>query len=431
MTFAPYRQIFQNRSFRLFWLGFAFSYLGDALTHVAFTWFVYQLTHSAQALGWLMLCYTGPVVMGGLLAGSLLDRFDRRKVMIVDSVIRGTTIALIPLLYWLGQLQIWQIYAAAAVYGLLMMIVLAGGPALIPMLVQPDELSTANALEMLGFNIGGVLGPVLAGLLISRIGAPNVIVLDVISYFTFALLLSQIHLPVGTPYLQGSDKPASHHSPPTYHLSHAFRLILNQPILRTITLMFLVYNIGSGIIAVWLPILVDRTLGGGAQLYGTLLGLQALAEVISALVVGGADLPFSLGTRICLSQALAGVVLLPLIALPNFWLVAIGFLGYGLFSTPLTIWAQTLRMQIIPEQLRGRTFALLRMLMRSGDPIGGGLGGLLLPLLGLPLMIAGSALLIGLPGLVGLGSKALRLAGVKPCPAPEAEPIFVSTREKG
>lgn len=73
-----------------------------------------------------------------------------------------------------------------------------------------------------------------------------------------------------------------------------------------------------------------------------------------------------------------------------------------------TIWAQTLRMRIIPEALRGRTFALLRTLMQGGNPIGGALGGWLLPLFGVPIMILVSALLVSLPGVVGLGVKALR-----------------------
>src|SRR6059058_1721766 len=109
--FERYRQIFQNRSFRLFWSGFSFSVLGDAMTRVALIWFVYETTESAEALGWLMLWYTGPIVVGGLLAGSLLDRFDRHKVMIADNVVRGAAVALVPLLYAAGRLAVWHVYA--------------------------------------------------------------------------------------------------------------------------------------------------------------------------------------------------------------------------------------------------------------------------------------------------------------------------------
>jgi hypothetical protein len=91
--------------------------------------------------------------------------------------------------------------------------------------------------------------------------------------------------------------------------------------------------------------------------------------------------------------------------------VAASLALFGLFSAPLTIWAQTLRMQIIPEHLRGRSFALLRMLMQSGNPIGGALAGGLLPLVGMMAMIGLSGLLVGTPGLIGYSVKPLSLAG--------------------
>jgi MFS family permease len=144
--FANYRQAFQHRSFRLFWLGFTFSILGDTMTSTALTWFVYETTNSAKALRLLTLFYTGPVIVGGLLAGWLLDRFDRRYVILADNLIRGAAVALSPLLYALGQLALWHIYAVAAIYGGLMMIPLAGGPALIPDLVPERYLDGEPSL---------------------------------------------------------------------------------------------------------------------------------------------------------------------------------------------------------------------------------------------------------------------------------------------
>lgn len=80
-------------------------------------------------------------------------------------------------------------------------------------------------------------------------------------------------------------------------------------------------------------------------------------------------------------------------------------------SAPLTIWAQTLRMQVIPPEMRGRTFALLRTLMQGATPLGGALAGFLLPVLGMQLMIWLSSIVIGAPGLVGMQIKELRQAG--------------------
>jgi MFS family permease len=404
MTFAPYRQIFQHRSFRLFWIGFSFSVLGDSITHVALTWFVYERTRSAGALGWLMLCYTGPVIVGGLLAGALLDRFDRRTVILVDNVVRGSGVALIPLLYALGQLALWHVYAVAALYGFFMMISLAGGPALIPALVRRDQLATANALEMLSFTLGGVIGPVLAGLLIAWVGAPNVVIVDAVSYFTFALLLARIGAP-------GEYREHAPPGRPAYHLGHAAQLLLKNKVLFATTFMFMAFNIGSGFYSVWLPILSDQMLGGGSKLYGILLGALACGEVAGALLTGSRAFQRPLGALICLAQALSGAALGIVLLGPSVWSAAIGLALCGAFGAPLTIWAQTLRMQIIPEQLRGRMFALLRTLMQSGSPLGGALAGLLLPAIGMTAMIALSALVSGVPGLLGYQVGALRRAG--------------------
>jgi MFS family permease len=401
MTYRAYQAIFRSHSFGSFWIGFTLSVVGDSLTRVALAWLVYDLTRSAAALGWLMVCYTGPIVIGGFLAGWLLDRFDRRVVMIADNLIRGGTMALVPILAATGQLALWHMYAAAAVYGFLMMIALAGGPSLIPSLVRPDQLATANALEMLGFTLGGVLGPVIAGLLIAQIGAPNVVLLDVASYFSFALLLARIR---GV----RADSATEQNRANGAGLGGAVRLLITNPILLATTLMFLTFNIGGGMLAVWLPILAVQRLAGGAQLYGFLLGVLAGGEVVGAVLAGSTTARIPLGTRICIAQALSGAALGILLLDQRTWAVVLGLALFGFASAPLTIWAQTLRMRIIPNRLRGRSFALLRMLMQSGNPIGGALAGLLLPLWGISAVVGCSALLAGLPGLLGFGVAPLR-----------------------
>jgi MFS family permease len=397
-----YRQIFQYPSFRYFWIGFSFSVLGDTMTRVALTWFVYETTNSAQALGLLTLFYTGPVILGGLVAGWLLDRFNRQQVMIVDSLLRAFVVLLIPVLHAWGHLALWHIYLVAAVYGLLMMIPLAGGPSLVPALIPRQHLTTANALETLSFTLGGVIGPPLAGFLIAWIGAPNIVIIDAISYLAFAALLT------GVKTLPDDDSPAQPQRQ-SYRLQDAFHLLRHNKILLSTTLMFMTYNLGFGALFVWLPIFSDRILGGGPELYGALLGSIAVGEVLSSFLAGSMALPLSLGILICLTQSLAGVSLILLIWSNHITWAVTGLGLFGFFSAPLTIWAHTLRMQVIPEPLRGRTFALLRMLMQGANPVGGLLAGLLLPVLSISIMMGLSAVLVGLPGLLGYRVKALRL----------------------
>jgi hypothetical protein len=106
-----------------------------------------------------------------------------------------------------------------------------------------------------------------------------------------------------------------------------------------------------------------------------------------------------------MAQMLSGATLGILLLGKQLWWIILGLTLFGFFSAPLTIWAQTLRMQIIPEPLRGRT------LMQSAYPLGGAAAGWLLPLLGIPAMIGLSALLVGAPGLAGYPVRELRQAG--------------------
>ena len=378
------------------------------MTKVALVWFVLQATHSPQAVGILLLCYTGPVVVGGLVAGTLLDRFERQRVMLVDNLIRGVAVGLIPLLHAIGHLSLWHVYAVAAVYGFLFMITLAGSPSLIPSIVAPEQLATANALETLSFTVSGVVGPPVAGILLAWIGAPNVLLLDALSYGIFALALTRLIRSANQDATSAKPSPAAGVQPGIPPMAAALQLLIsNIPLLAT-TLMFMAFNIGEGMLFVWLPVLAARAnsllgiQGDGSTLYGLFLGALAVGELAGALIAGNRTFPLALGSLICLAQILSGVGLgLMLVQQSPVWVVA-ALLLLGLFSAPLTIWAQTLRMQIIPEALRGRSFALLRTLMQGSGPLASVAAGFLLPLVGLTAMIGVSVAFIGLPGLLGL-----------------------------
>src|SRR2546423_493000 len=168
---TAYRSLFSAPAFRWFWSGFTASALGDAMSQVALVWMVFDRTRSVEMLGLFSVAYTGPVVVGGFVAGWVLDRFDRRTVMLVDSLVRGLVMASIPLLAWADRLAVWHLFAVAVVYGSLKMVTLAGGPSVVPTIVPDDALDAANSMETLGWTISGVAGPAMAGLLIPSIGA--------------------------------------------------------------------------------------------------------------------------------------------------------------------------------------------------------------------------------------------------------------------
>lgn len=400
MTIDAFKLLRFNRRFRWFWLGCTLSIMGDAFTKVAFTWFVYERTRSPSAVALLMVFYMGPLVIGGFGAGWALDRFERFRVMFVDSLVRGLAIGLIPLLYLLDSLAMWHVYAAAAVYGLFMMVSLAGAPSLIPALVVPNELNAANSLETLSYTVGGIAGPAIAGLSIALIGAPLTVLVDVVSYLVFAVLLWLLRI-------SRAERRAPTAAPSGY--AATFRILAGTPILLSTTVMFCIFNLGEGAMNVWLPVLSDTVLMGGPGLYGTLLGVLALGEAAGALFAGSAA-SRRLGLGICVVQLLSGVAVLVIVAAPTLPTAAAGLFLLGAFSAPMTVWAQTLRMRMLPPELHGRAFALLRLIMQAGNPLGAALSGTLFPILGLIGLIAATATAMGFPGAIGFLVRDLRRA---------------------
>lgn len=389
--------VLRTGSFRDFWLAFTFSSVGDMMTKTALVWYVFERTRSPVQVGLLLLAYAGPVAIGGLLAGYLLDRFDRRKTMLLDSLVRGVVVISVPLAAAAGHLMLWHLYLVAAVYGFLYMISLAGTPSVIPSLVRDDQLTAANSLETLTFTVSGVAGPAIAGLLISAIGAPYVLAVDGVSYFFFAAVLTRIKLP---------EEPApavTGQQPPSRGLMEAVRLLLRSPVLLSTTIMFMSFNAGLGFLLVWLPVQANAlSVAHGAALYGTLLAIFAAGETVGALTAASwpsGRLPK--GLLICLAQALAGLSLALALAGPVIWSLIPALFLCGFFSAPMTAWAQTLRMRIIPPALRGRSFALLRTLMQASSPAFSAIGGALFGLVGLQALIGMSAGLMAAPGIIG------------------------------
>jgi predicted MFS family arabinose efflux permease len=399
-VFVRYRRLLAEQAdFRRFWTGFAAAVTADEIVRIALVWFVYVHTGSTAAVGWLMVCFTAPILAGGFLAGWVLDRFDRRRAMVLDNLVRAGAIVLVPSLHGLGVLALWHLYVIAGLFGLLLMIPLAGTPALIPSLVPVERRQTANALEVLGYTVGGVVGPMAGGALIAGWGAPLAVLLSGAIYLFFAWTLWRLppQPPAGA---------VSRRAP----LGEAIRLLAGNAFLISTTLMFLVFNVGLGLLLVWLPVFADTRLASGATGYGLMLAAFAAGQMAAALTVGGVTPGGKLGLRICIVQALAGLAVVAIWpvqqALPA---AAILFL-FGTMVAPLTVWAQTLRMAIVPPSLHGRAFALLRTLMQAGRPIGGAIAGLVIDPSALGLAILLSAALIGTPGLVGLAVRDLREA---------------------
>ncbi|MCG5217827.1 MFS transporter [Streptosporangium sp. KLBMP 9127] len=393
----------EKRDFRRLWLGASVSLIGDGMTFVALSWLVLARPGGTVQLGLLAACFTAPVLIGGLAVGPLLDRFDKRAVLAADSVLRGVTVGSIPLVMLVGDPPEWLPFVVAVVYGLLKMVPLAGVPAAIPDLVEPRRLDAANALESVSYSLSGIIGYLLAGPLIATMGPANVLALDAASYLCFAVLVRGIRHPLrphgGTP--QAGEAPRG-------VVSRAPRVsaLLRDRVLLGTTLAFMAFNIAEGaMVLVVGPWLAKDQLPGGVTTLSLLLVALSAGELLGGALAGIWQPRFDRVTAIALMELAAAIGFLAVLAVPHGLLVAAGFLVIGLFSAPMTIWAQSLRMERIPAPLRGRAFGTLRTLMQATPPVG---AAVITPLLAAGNLSAAVLLMAAFAGLPALALLSLR-----------------------
>ena len=407
----PYLELLRQRDFALLWGGATISGLGDGMSFVALLWLLIERGGTPADVGWLAAIHTAPVIIGGIATGVVLDMFDPRKVLAADNALRGIAVASVPIASALGILTTPHLFVVAAVYGLLFMTSAAGIPSLITRLIRREDLTTANAMESLSFSLSGLIGPGVAGLLIAIVGAPFVLAIDALTYFIFVVCLLAMReggrggeSPVATPEGASDDAVA----PSTSRgLGPAIRFILSAPAIVAITLFYMSVNVAGGIVNVVIPLYVRDVLHGGSETFGLLLSALEAGILVGLLVIGAVNWRWPLGRSIAWALFTSGLVLLLWLLQPP--VVALGAILFvwGSLSSSLTPWAQTIRMRLIPPEMRGRVFALLRTSMQSTRPIGAVAAGLLLTRGDFSIAIVACALLFAVPGFIGIWLPAL------------------------
>jgi MFS family permease len=199
--------------FRRFWLGMMISRVGDAFTTVALSWVVLSMAGPLQ-VGIVLMCFGLPRIVSGPIAGGLLDRSRPRALLAADNAARGLLIAAVPVLLWSHHLAVADLYGIAAVSALLSSVTEVAEGALVPRLVDDDQLDAANSLLSANWELAYIVGPAVAGVIVSTIGAPYALVFDAASFAVMsALCLSLPALALAAPVPPGGAGPAAPERP--------------------------------------------------------------------------------------------------------------------------------------------------------------------------------------------------------------------------
>lgn len=381
----------------LIWLGQAVSLLGSGLTSFGLGVWTYQSTGGVTRYALIMLCATLPGIVLGPLAGALVDRWDRRWVMVLSDSAAGLSTLAVTVLLWRGLLQPWHVYLSSAVASAASAF---QGPAfavLLSTLVPVAHLGRMNGLVQLGLASSQLLAPLASAWLLGAIGLQGILLLDAATFLLAVLPLLVLRLP------QAHTAPAPHEQPPP--LLESIRAgglyLASQPGLRVLLLLLAGGNFFTGAVEVLVTPLVlslaDVKALGALNMAGG-LGLLAGSVVMSAW--GGPERKVYgvLLTQACCGLALMGVGLtttLPLLA-------AIAFAFF--FGIPILNSAcHAIFQRKVPLELRGRVFALMGTVSGAMLPLAYTLSGPLADRVFEPALRPGGALVPLLGGLVGTG----------------------------
>jgi MFS family permease len=253
------------RHFRNLWLGSTVSLIGDQFYMVALPWLVLSLTGSGLALGTMMMAAAVPRAVLMLMGGVVSDRFAPRSVLLITAAARTTLVAIVAALTWLHVAQLWHLYVLSVLFGTADAFGLPAGQALLPMLVERDQLTTANAMFSGSMQASSLLGPAPAGIVVSVWGVAAAFLVDAVS-FVFAIVpLARLPKPEVRAVRPGG-RPGVLHS-----VAEGVNYVWHDPALRSLVLIVASLNLWAvGPVMVGMPVLAKFRFGSSAA-FGTMM----------------------------------------------------------------------------------------------------------------------------------------------------------------
>jgi MFS family permease len=352
---APWRE---SRDFRVLWISGLITTFGSSLTFVALPLQVKELTGSAAAVGALGAVEVVPMVVFGLYGGALADAFDRRKLILGSEAALGCVALGLLINALLAQPMVWPLYAAAALSSALGGVQRPALNAILPRIVAHKHLAAAAALNSLRWQVGGVAGPALAGLLIVYAGPASAYVLDLATYAVSALLALRL---APSPPAHDAAKPSLRAIREGARYTWGRKELLGTYAVDIVAMLFafplaLFPFLADQLDARWALGLMYAALPFGSMLVSATSGWASRVHRHGLVVVLAA-------TGWGAAMAVAGGV-------ANVWLVLLFLVLSGAFDMVSGIFRSTMWNQSIPDELRGRLAGIELLSFSSGPQLG-------------------------------------------------------------
>jgi predicted MFS family arabinose efflux permease len=369
---------FHYRDFRLMWIGACTSSIGTWMQIVAQGWLIYRLSHSAFLLALDQFLAGIPIFLFSLIGGVIADRVERHRILLGSQYVQMASAGLLTILVATGLVHVWHILCLSFVSGFAQAF---GGPAyqaLIPTLVEKEDMPNAIALNSIQFNVAVMVGPALAGQALAKLGEKWCFGLNALSFLAPIVSLSIIT----TRFLPQKTTESIFGS-----LKEGIKFVRKQHAMEALIVLAFCMTGLSMPMRTYLPVFVKDIFHRGPEIYGNLLALMGLGSIFGSLTIASAGNirrkgHVALGALICLGAGIAGFALSKSLPVSGAMLVLVGASMMAVFAT-----VNSLVQLITTNEMRGRVMSVYNFAFRGGMPMGNLLSGWLVPMFTAPVVL--------------------------------------------
>ncbi len=369
--------ILRIASFRWLWAGQSVSVLGSQISGLAFPVLAVTLLGATEMqMGLLNAADNAAFLLVGLIAGAWVDRWRKRKVMILADLVRLVAVGVVPVLYFAGQLQIWHLFITGAIIGVATVFFDASYQSFIPILLPKDKIQAANSALETTVQVSYVGGPAAVGILLTLVKAPALMIIDAFSFLFSAVALS---------FARDSEQvaPKKDRRPLHTEIGEGLKFVVSQPMIRIIALTTAGTNFFGSMIWALTPLLFLRDLHISTAIYGLMFSIASIGGLLGGLAAPKLAKLMGEGPLITVSAVVssASMLLIPFAAtLPS--AVVPVMITVAEFISSFTVLTYNItqvsaRQRICPPQLLGRMNASIRAFIWGVMPLGSLLGGFL------------------------------------------------------
>lgn len=376
--------IYRNRDYMILWSGQVISNLGSGVSGIVFPLLILALTGSPAVAGVATALGQFPYLIFSLPVGALIDRWDRKRVMIICDLGRGLAMAAIPVAVLFNALTIWQIFIVAFIEGSLFVFFNIAQTAALPNVVAREQLPQATAQNAAADGLTGIVGPSLGTLIYQNLGRAMPFVVDAVSYGVSVVSLALIKTRFQTQRVATGQR----------HLLREIReglaWLWNQPLIRFIAFLTGGMNfVGAGMVLI--VIVLAKNIGATDGEIGFVFSIGAIGGIVGSLIGGQIQKRFAFGQVIIGSVVVQTIVFPLLLFAPNLVVMGILLAAMWIVGPIYNIVQFSYRLSLIPDELQGRVNSTFRLVAFGFQPVGAALSGLLLEKLDAPIAVAAFA----------------------------------------